>query len=152
MDDVRSAVGERPPPAVFLGGWLRWRGVRWSLRPHRADSGLRQDHPRRAFRLPRFGATGGDSRRAGLPGQRRCEYFFSRRRRWARFLVVLPARAKPGPIRAGLAVLLAGALSALDLSGCRQSASPEPGVLFESIYRDSLHGSLDAAEGRAENA
>jgi CHAT domain-containing protein len=51
-----------------------------------------------------------------------------------------------------LAVLLAGALSALDLSGCRQSASPEPGVLFESIYRDYLHGSLDVAEGRAEIA
>ena len=70
-----------------------------------------------------------------------------RRRRFARFVAVLPGR-----IRVAFAVLLAGVLSALDLSGCHQSASPEPGALFQSIYRDYLHGSLDVAQGRAENA
>jgi CHAT domain-containing protein len=43
-------------------------------------------------------------------------------------------------------------LSVLDLSGCHPAAGPEPGALFESVYRDYLHGSLDVAQGRAENA
>ena len=54
---------------------------------------------------------------------------------------------------AGLAVLLpAGALFSLGLPGCHQPAGPEPAALFQSIYSDYLHGSLDVAEARADEA
>jgi CHAT domain-containing protein len=38
------------------------------------------------------------------------------------------------------------------LSGCHESASPDPGALFQSIYGDYLHGSLDVAQTRADEA
>jgi CHAT domain-containing protein len=41
---------------------------------------------------------------------------------------------------------------ALGLSGCHKSASLEPAVLFQSIYGDYLHGSLDVAQTRADEA
>jgi CHAT domain-containing protein len=47
---------------------------------------------------------------------------------------------------------LAAPLSALGLSGCHGAATPEPDTLFQSIYADYLHGSLDAAEARAAEA
>jgi CHAT domain-containing protein len=43
-------------------------------------------------------------------------------------------------------------LSAYILSGCHESAKPEAGALFQSIYDDYLHGTLDVAEARAEKA
>ena len=43
-------------------------------------------------------------------------------------------------------------LSAWALSGCHASTAPDPGSLFQSIYSDFLHGSLDAAQARAEKA
>jgi CHAT domain-containing protein len=43
-------------------------------------------------------------------------------------------------------------LLALGLSGCHKSASVEPAVLFQSIYGDYLHGSLDVAQTRADEA
>jgi CHAT domain-containing protein len=48
-------------------------------------------------------------------------------------------------------VLLAGILLTLSLWGCHESANPA-GALFQSIYADYLHGSLDAAQVRAEEA
>jgi CHAT domain-containing protein len=38
------------------------------------------------------------------------------------------------------------------LSGCHESAGPDPGALFQSIYGDYLHGSLDVAQARADEA
>ena len=77
--DSRLEEGDRP---VFLGGWLRRRRARKALRSHRGDSGIRPDHPRGTARLAQFDSTGGDPRRAGLPGQwaDRCR----RGRRWRR--------------------------------------------------------------------
>ena len=43
-------------------------------------------------------------------------------------------------------------LSAYILSGCHETANPEAGALFQSIYADYLHGTLDVAEARAEKA
>jgi len=43
-------------------------------------------------------------------------------------------------------------LSAYILSGCHESANREAGALFQSIYADYLHGTLDVAEARAEKA
>ncbi len=43
-------------------------------------------------------------------------------------------------------------LSTLSLSGCHESARPAPGVLFQSIYADYLHGRLVAAQARADEA
>jgi tetratricopeptide (TPR) repeat protein len=51
-----------------------------------------------------------------------------------------------------LAILLAGLLGILSLSGCQGSVSLDPGALFQSIYADYLHGGLDAAQLRAEEA
>jgi CHAT domain-containing protein len=48
-------------------------------------------------------------------------------------------------------VLLAGILLTLSLWGCHESASAA-GALFQSIYADYLHGNLDAAQVRAEEA
>ena len=62
-------------------------------------------------------------------------------RRWRR-----PRRQLVKP-----SVLLAGILLTLSLWGCHESASPA-GPLFQSIYADYLHGSLDAAQLRAEKA
>jgi CHAT domain-containing protein len=47
---------------------------------------------------------------------------------------------------------LAGLLSILSSSGCHESASLEPRALFQSIYADYLHGGLDTAQRRAEDA
>src|ERR1700722_2363347 len=138
MDDFRSAAGAWRFLAVFLGGWLR-RGVERAHRPHRGDSGVRPDIPRGGARLPQFGATGGDTRRAGMPGDGENLHMQWRRRRHRRPL-------------ASLAVLLAGMLSAYTLSGCHESADREAGALFQSIYDDYLHGTLDVAEARPEKA
>ena len=43
-------------------------------------------------------------------------------------------------------------LFTVSLWGCHESASAEPEVLFQSIYGDYLHGTLDVAETRAEKA
>jgi CHAT domain-containing protein len=43
-------------------------------------------------------------------------------------------------------------LFTVSLWGCHESASPEPEALFQSIYGDYLHGTLDVAEMRAEKA
>src|SRR3984957_353763 len=139
MDDCRSAAGRLRQPALFAGGWLRRRGFDRNLRPHRGDSGLRQVLLRGAAGLPRFGATGGDTRRARTPGEGESRYLHWRWRRHRRPL-------------ASLAVLLAGMLSAYTLSGCHESADREAGALFQSIYDDYLHGTLDVAEARAEKA
>ncbi len=62
-------------------------------------------------------------------------------------------RGRVGRKLVGLAVLLpAGMLFGLGLPGCHQSAGPEPGALFQSIYSDYLHGSLDVAQARADEA
>jgi CHAT domain-containing protein/outer membrane protein assembly factor BamD (BamD/ComL family) len=47
--------------------------------------------------------------------------------------------------------VLASSLAAWSLSGCNASR-PEPGTLFQSIYTDYLHGNLDVAHTRAEQA
>jgi CHAT domain-containing protein len=49
-------------------------------------------------------------------------------------------------------VLLACILSASTLTGCHATSSPEPITLFQSIYDDYLHGSLEEAHARAEQA
>jgi len=43
-------------------------------------------------------------------------------------------------------------LFVLGLFGCHESASLEPAALFQSIYGDYLHGSLDVARTRADEA
>ena len=43
-------------------------------------------------------------------------------------------------------------LCTLSLWGCHESASPAPGALFQSIYAGYLHGDLDSAQVRAEQA
>jgi len=48
--------------------------------------------------------------------------------------------------------LLASVLSAWSLTGCRGASSPEPTALFQSIYTDYLHGNLDVAHARAQQA
>jgi CHAT domain-containing protein len=48
--------------------------------------------------------------------------------------------------------LLAGVLFALAGSGCHESTTSDPGALFQSIYSDYLHGSLDVAQTRADEA
>jgi CHAT domain-containing protein len=48
--------------------------------------------------------------------------------------------------------LLASVLSAWSLTGCHAASSPEPGTLFRSIYSDLLHGNLEVARARAEQA
>jgi CHAT domain-containing protein len=48
--------------------------------------------------------------------------------------------------------LLASILSAWSLTGCHATSSPEPITLFQSIYNDYLHGNMDVARARAEQA
>jgi len=48
--------------------------------------------------------------------------------------------------------LLAATLSAWSLTGCHATSSPEPSTLFQSIYSDYLHGNLDLAHTRVEQA
>jgi CHAT domain-containing protein len=50
------------------------------------------------------------------------------------------------------AVVLAAVTSAGGLSGCSGSAKAGPQAVYQSIYGDYLHGSLDAAEARADKA
>lgn len=50
------------------------------------------------------------------------------------------------------AVVLAAVTSGGGLSGCSGSAKAGPDALFQSIYSDYLHGSLDVAEARADKA
>lgn len=48
--------------------------------------------------------------------------------------------------------MLAGALCAFVLSGCHPSTASDPGILFQSIRDDYLHGNLDVAQTRADEA
>jgi CHAT domain-containing protein len=55
------------------------------------------------------------------------------------------------PRLVGRAVTLAGILSFSGLTGC-QPARPPPDALFESVYTEYVHGNLEAAYTRAEQA
>jgi CHAT domain-containing protein len=48
--------------------------------------------------------------------------------------------------------LLGPILSAWSLTGCHATSIPEPIALFQSIYNDYLHGNMDVARTRAEQA
>jgi CHAT domain-containing protein len=48
--------------------------------------------------------------------------------------------------------LLASILSAWSLTGCHAASSPEPTTQFQSIYTDYLHGNLEVAHARAQEA
>src|ERR1700683_4327590 len=139
MDDVRSAARGRRPGSLFLGGWLRRRGSDGILRPHCGNSGVRPDLSWGTAGLPRFGATRRDTCRVGVPGQgeNRC---------------LLRRRRGPGRKLNALAALLVTASSALGLPGCHHSVSPDPVSLFQSIHDDFLHGNLDTAQHRADEA
>lgn len=48
--------------------------------------------------------------------------------------------------------MLTSILSAWSLTGCHGTSSPEPITVFQSIYNDYLHGNMDVARARAEQA
>ena len=49
-------------------------------------------------------------------------------------------------------MLLATVLPALGLSGCHGSERPDPASLYQGIYNDFVHGSLDVAQANAARA
>jgi CHAT domain-containing protein len=73
-----------------------------------------------------------------LSGERQSHYFRCRGWRFGRLLALW-------------VVSLASILSAWSLAGCHAS-SPPPSALFQSIYADYLHGNLDIAQARAQQA
>src|SRR5689334_9253844 len=130
-------LDERRGPArrrLLPGRWFRRSE---GMRPHRGHSGLWPDLPGRAVHNPRFRTTRQHPRGARVPdhGKDHGQLFGWWRR----------SRIASG------AVALAGILSFSGLTGC-QPARPSPEALFESVYTEYVHGSLEAAYTHAEQA
>ena len=135
MDDCRTAAGEGGKLLCSLVDGFEGEDSNGSCGHIVEIPGFGRIFLGETAGLVRFRATGGDTRRAGLPGQGENEYLCGRRRR-------------PGRQLAKLAVLLAGMLFTLSL--CGMPRIDKPGT--RGAVPEHLRGLLARQPGRGASA
>ena len=121
---------------MFVGGWFRPGGPRQVVRPRHGYSEFWKGHLRRSIclpgvRPPLHGSGGIRFPDVGGTELRQCQG--QRRHHSAKYAVM---------------VLMAAAM----LAGCHSSKAADPGATWQSIHEDFLHGNLDIARQRADEA